>query len=586
MNRRIVTATVAVSAALALGLAACKGASPAPTASGGNNTTPAFNAAIGQIFDPSTKKGGVVKMANAGDWDSLDTGDTYYAFSWDFARLYARSLVMFKPGPGAASDTVVPDLADSLGVPSDGAKTYTYHLRSGLKFDDGSPITSADVKYAVERSTDKTVFPDGPTYFDTLLNWPANYKGPYKTPNVDTSSAIETPDTQTIVFHLNTPFAGMDYLAATPQDAPVPQSQDNGQKYATHIVSSGPYKFKDVSPGKSFKLVRNPMWDQSTDPNRNALPDEYDVSLNVNADDIDNQLLSGNLNVDVVGTGAQPATVAQILTDPAKKAESDNPLIARLWYVSIDSQIKPLDNIDCRKAIEYAANRVTDQEAFGGPIAGGQIATTLLPPQIPGYQSFDLYPAGADNMGDDTMAKQELVKCGQPNGFSTNMAYRTERPKEKQLAEALQQALAKVGINLTLNGYAQGGYFSQFAGNPPFMRAHGIGLATNGWGADWNDGYGFLAQIVDSRVIRETGGSSNISVRIPEVDSMIDAALAETDTTKRNADWGAIDKRVMQEAVILPVVYSKSLLIRGKGLTNLFVNDAYGMYDYAELGVA
>ena len=52
---------------------------------------------------------------------------------------------------------------------------------------------------------------------------------------------------------------------------------------------------------------------------------------------------------------------------------------------------------------------------------------------------------------------------------------------------------------------------------------------TNGWGADWNDGFGFLSQIVDSRVIRETGGSSNLSVTIPEVDELIDQALAETD---------------------------------------------------------
>jgi peptide/nickel transport system substrate-binding protein len=112
-----------------------------------------------------------------------------------------------------------------------------------------------------------------------------------------------------------------------------------------------------------------------------------------------------------------------------------------------------------------------------------------------------------------------------------------------------------------------------------------IGLATNGWGADWNDGFGYLSQIVDSRVIRETGGSSNTSVRIPAVDKMLDAASVELDKSKREADWAAIDKRVMQEAVIYPGVYAKSILLRPAHLTNVFVNPAYGMYDYLNMGV-
>ncbi|MFC7612423.1 ABC transporter substrate-binding protein [Actinokineospora soli] len=196
-----------------------------------------------------------------------------------------------------------------------------------------------------------------------------------------------------------------------------------------------------------------------------------------------------------------------------------------------------------------------------------------------------MYPAGPDGKGDVAKAKEALTACGQPNGFSTNISYRAERPKEKAVAESLQQSLDRVGIKLTLKAFPQGDYFSQFAGNPPYVVQNNLGLVINGWGADWNDGFGFLSQIVDSRVIRETGGSSNTSVRIPQVDQMLDQALAETDVTKREALWGQIDKRVMEEAVIYPGVHAKSLLLRGKGLTNVFVSDAFGMYDYLALGV-
>ena len=576
----------AAGVALALGLSACAGGTTTKPDAGstGSTTKDAFNAGLGQVFNPSEKKGGIIKFADEAAPDTLDPGETYYGYSWDFVRVYGRALTMFKPAPGKASAELVPDLAESLGVASDGGKTWTYKIRKGVKFEDGTVVKAADVKYAVLRSTDKATFPNGPAYFEAMLNLPKGYKGPYKSKGMNTDSAISTPDDSTIVFHLTAPFAGFDYLAQLPQTIPVPEAKDTGAKYKEHVISSGPYMFATYAADKSYTLKRNPMWDQATDPNRKALPDGYDVQLNVNAEDIDNRLISGDLDVAIAGTGLTAASQSKVLSDPALKGRTDNPTLSRLWYTSINPTVKPLDNIDCRKAIMYAMDRTSYQTAYGGAFSGGEIATTILPPTIPGYVKYDLYPAGADNKGDVAKAKESLTKCGQPNGFATNIAYRNERPKEKATAEAFQQALEKVGIKLTLKGYAKADYFSSYAGNPPFVKANNLGLALNGWGADWPDGFGFLSQIVDSRVIRETGGSSNTSVRIPEVDKLLDQAVNELDTAKRNAVWGQIDKRVMEEAVIFPGVYAKSLLMRGKNLTNVFVNESLGYYDYMALG--
>jgi peptide/nickel transport system substrate-binding protein len=575
---------VGVSAALVL--AACGGGGGA-----GNNQQPGtqtsasgFNAASTSIVNPSDKKGGTLKFANEGDWDTLDPGETYYAYSWNFARLYGRSLMMFKSAPGKEGNQLVPDLAEAPGQASDNAKTWTYKLRKGVKFDDGTEATAADVKYAVLRSTDKQTFPNGPAYWDGMLNLPSGYKGPYKTPNMNTDSAIETPDKYTIVFHMKQPFAAFDYLAQQPNTMPVPKDKDNGAKYRNSVVSTGPYKFADLQPGKSFNLVRNDQWDPATDPNRKALPDRIEVSLNVNADDIDNRIISGDLDVAVTALGVQPAAQSRVLTDPTLKENADNPLGVRLWYTSINPTVPPFNNIECRKAVEYAMDHTSYQTAYGGQFAGGDLATTILPPSIPGYSKFDLFPDGTDHKGDLDAAKKSLEACGQPNGFETNIAYRAERPKEKATAEAFQQALGRVGIKLTLKPYPQGDYFAQYAGLPPYVVKNKLGLALNGWAADWPDGFGFLSQIVDSRVIRATGGSSNTSVRIPEVDKMLDTALTELNTDKRNQMWGEIDKRVMQDAVIYPGIYSKSLLVRSKNGTNIFVTDAYGEYDYLGMG--
>ena len=179
-----------------------------------------------------------------------------------------------------------------------------------MKYEDGTAIKSADVKHAVLRSTDKETFPNGPAYYEQFLNLPEGYKGPYKSKGVNTDSAITTPDDTTIVFHLKTAFGGFDQVAALPQSVPVPEAKDTGANYKQHVISSGPYMFDQNNLGKNFTLKRNPNWDPATDPNRKALPDGYDVQLNVNADDIDNRLISGDLDVDVVGTGVQPAASA------------------------------------------------------------------------------------------------------------------------------------------------------------------------------------------------------------------------------------------------------------------------------------
>jgi peptide/nickel transport system substrate-binding protein len=576
---------VASGAVLALGITACSGGTTS-TASSSGGSTATRNAGVGQVYKPSTTKGGTLRFGMAGDWDSVDPGDTYYGLSWNFLRNYARTLVVFKSAPGAAGVKLVPDLATTLGVPTDGARTWTYTLRDGLKFEDGTPITSADVKYGVARQLDKNTFPNGPTYFnDFLANVPAGYSV-YKDKNLADLKSITTPNAKTIVFHLKTPFAGFDYLAQLPATAPVPVAKDTGSKYKDHVVSSGPYMFDTVQLGKKYTLKRNPYYDPKTDPDsgRLALPNNITVELNLNAADVDNRLLAGDLDVDIAGTGVQAETQGKILGSAALTAQTDSAAAARTWFTQLNPDVAPLNNIDCRKAVLLAADKTGYQRAYGGPI-GGDIATGLLPPLIPGYKAMDLYGAKTNPTGDVAGAKAELAKCGQPNGFATNISYRAERPKEKATAESLQQSLARVGIQLTIKPYPTGDYFKLYAGKPDFAKANKLGLMVYGWGADWPDGFGFLSQIVDSRVIHASG-NTNLGIKIPAVDAAIDKALSTTDATARNAIWGDIDQMVMQNANVLPGVWSKGLLFRPANLTNVFVNNAFGQYDYTAIGTS
>jgi peptide/nickel transport system substrate-binding protein len=593
MRRNRITTATAVSAVVALSLVACGGSgngSGANNGSGGGAgaAKAEYNAAVGKVFNPSDQKGGTLRMAVTENWDSTDPGDTYYALSWNFIRNYGRSLVVFKSAPGKAGAELVPDLAESLGVSSDNAKTWTYKIRKGIKFDDGTPVTSKDVKYGVARSLDKTTFPNGPTYFnDFLLDVPKGFS-PYKDKSLaGLAKAIETPDDNTIVFHLNKPFSGFDFFAQLPATMPVPQAKDTGAKYKEHVVSTGPYKWESYELDKKMTLVRNDQYDPATDPDtgRKALPDKITVELNVNGPDIDNRLQSGDLDVDIAGTGVQPETQAKILGNPKLKAQADSAEVVRLWFTVLNSDVKPLDNIHCRRAVMYATDHQGYQRAYGGSV-GGDIATNLMPPLLPGAEKFDQYGFEANPTGNIEKAKDELKQCGMPNGFSTNITYRADRTKEKATAESLQQSLKKVGINLTTKPYPTGDYLKLYAGKPDFAKANKLGLIVYGWGADWPDGFGFLSQIVDSRTIRATGGNSNLGVRIPAVDQMIDKALTTTDKAAREKIWVGVDKKVMDEAVMLPGIWAKGLLYRPDNLTNVFVNDGFSMYDYTAMGTS
>lgn len=586
---RITTAT-AVSAAVALSLVACGGPKASSGGSGGSggSAKPEYNAAVGKVFNPSDKKGGTLRMAITEKYDSTDPGDTYYGLSWNLLRNYARPLMTFKAAPGKEGGKLVPDLAEAAGVPSDDAKTWTYKIRKGVKFEDGTPVTSKDVKYAVARSLDKDTLKNGPTYFnDFLLDVPKGYSV-YKDKSMSQiAKAIETPDDNTIVFHLNKSFAGFDYFAQLSETAPVPQAKDTGAQYQLHPISTGPYKFKSNDANKGFVLVRNDQYDPATDPDtgRKALPDEIDVAYNVNGPDIDNRLQAGDLDVDLAGTGVLAETQAKILGNADLKAHADNVPATRLNFTVFNSDVKPLDNVDCRKAILYAADHEGYQRAYGGSV-GGDIATNLMPPTVAGAESFDDYGFLKDKNGNPDKAKQALTACGMPNGFSTNIGYRADRPKEKAVAESLQQSLAKVGIKLTPKGFPTGDYTKLYVGKPDYAKKNGIGMSVYSWGADWPDGFGFLSQIVDSRVIRAAGGNTNLGIKIPAVDALIDQALKTTDDAARNKLWVDVDKKVMEQAGVLPGVWAKGLLYRPDTLANVFTNDGQNMYDYAAIGLA
>src|SRR6201994_2044100 len=199
----------AVTAAAALTIAACGGSSSGGgtgSGGGGSSSSAGFNAGVTKVVNASNTKGGTITYADSSTPDSFDPGNTYYAWTLNFNRLYATPLITYKSCPGTCGDAIVPGLATSLGQVSDNGLTWTYHLKHGITYQDGTPVTSADVKYAVERTFDRTVLANGPSYYANILKGGTSYPGPYKDKSKGGLSSITTPDQYTIQFHLASPY--------------------------------------------------------------------------------------------------------------------------------------------------------------------------------------------------------------------------------------------------------------------------------------------------------------------------------------------------------------------------------------------
>jgi peptide/nickel transport system substrate-binding protein len=589
MKRRSTVAATAVGAFAALVISACSsssGTSNTGTGSGSGNTgAAAYNAGVSQVVNPSTHKGGTLTFDSHASPDSFDPGNTYYAWVLNFTRLYAMPMFTYQSCPGKCGLNLVPDLATDMGTTSSDGKTWTFHIKSNVKYENGQVVTAADVKYAIERQYDRSVMSNGPTYYQALLTDPT-YPGPYKdrAKNLMGLTAIDVPNATTLVFHLQSPFPDLPYVLGFPNSAPVPASADKGSNYQLHPLSTGPYKFQSYTLNKQLTLVPNPEWDPATDPQAMQLASQIIVNLNVTQADIDNRLLSGDIDVDAAGVGVGPAAQSKILTNPTYKANADNPLNGFGRFVYIDTKVAPFTNLHCREAVEYAANKQSLQNAWGGPVVGGEIASTVNVPTVVGYQRFDLYEAVSKPAGDITAAKQQLTQCGQPNGFTTTMAYRNDNPQETAAATALQASLAQVGIKLTLQGFPGGSYYTNFAGAPAYMHSHNIGLAAGGWGADWPTGYGFLDALANGNAIPSSGNANIEELNDPTINNLF-AKSSTLSGGARNAIFDQIDHQIMAQAGILPEVYQKSLLYRPPNLTNVYVQTYYGMYNYAVLGV-
>lgn len=545
----------AILAASALAFTACS------ADNGGNGSTNG---------EPAPVEGGTLTIYTTAEDMSFDPA-TSQSLAITSLGLNARRLTAWKVSPDATTE-VIPDLATDTGTSSDDGKTWTFTLKDGLTFEDGTPITSEAVKYGLERSF-ATELSGGLSYHKAVLEGAEDYTGPFDGQHLD---SIETPDDKTIVFHLNRAYGDFPWVASTPAFAPVPLESGDPASYAQAPVASGPYAVESYKAGNEIVMKKNPEWDPETDEARAGGPDEIVFKLAQDSSVVAQSLIADREDSknSFLATFVPPAQLVQAQNDPkvGDRLVTSGP--GALEYLALNTESEQLSDPKVREAIEYAVDKTAYLTAKGGEISG-DYATTLITPGIAGREEFSLY--GDDPAGDVEKAKELLAEAN-----ATDLDLRLViRDDQVAAAEAIQQGLAKADIDVTIQTLDSAAWSAEI----PAGDGTGYDMTLSSWQPDIPAASANIQPLFASDQIGN--GNYNLArYSNPDVDSAIEEALSITDTDEANAAWVEIDKQIMADAPVVPLIYSRNSFLHGSGVANFVIGEfpAYPNYLTVTLG--
>jgi peptide/nickel transport system substrate-binding protein len=533
------------------------------------------------------KNGGTLHVVVSAKPAHLDPQRVATATEANVNRLITRTLTTFKSEPGAASSEIVGDLATDAGRPSEGNRVWDFQLKDDVRWEDGTPITCADVKYGVERSF-SGLFSVSQPYAKIYLADTDGYAGPFVGGNNGGKglSSVQCVDNRNIRFTLNQPIGDFGYTVAMSLFAPVPAKQDTKNDYDKHPFSSGPYKLQEVTD-QQLVYVRNSYWDRKTDSVRKAYPDKIVVEANGDLPTVTSNLItSDGDNADTIDLdkNVAPNFVQQVVNDPDLSARAVQGSYGGIRYLAINS--KRIPNLACRQALVYAFDKRKFRAAAGGSVYG-DYANTMIAPQLKAHKDFDIYDSTNNVEGKPDVALKlmdEQRKANKPCPATLTLSI-PDQKDIRRLATTVVETYQQIGIQVKINGIDPETYFDVI-GNP----ANTNDLLWAGWIPDWANGSAVIPPLFDGRLIPTKANATNNQdyalLNDPEINDMISAALAESVPERQYRLWGELDQKIAEQAVTIPIVYMKALRMAGTNVRGGFIHPQFGQPDLCALGLA
>jgi peptide/nickel transport system substrate-binding protein len=570
---------IAVTGVLAAALAACSsgGGTPAPSSSG------------------AQKGGTLTSLDVAGEYEATDPVGVYLGVEIaNFRRIVYRGLTAL-PITASKNPKVVADLATDTGTTKDHGKTWSFTLKDGVKWQDGTAITCADLQYGLSRSYDASLVAGGGgvglTYFgdgsynlidpsDPSYDLSTEYTGPL-TGTAEAQKHFDAAAScsgKTITYHFQNAWADFPYAtAALFSTDPYEKSFDKGTANLFTINSDGPYKLQgttfDQNAGGTF--VRNSAYSASTDSKaaREALPDVIKFEFVDSPETITERLLadSGTDQAAYTPLNIPSDKYSEITSDLSSRVETTTSPYTRFLEINSNTLTDPT----VRTALITATDKAGVIKAEGGS-KWGVPNGTIVSSAIPGFQDTALNKINPDG---DAAAAKKLLDGKTPE---IRFAFSDSSTVIEQVAAVLQQSWEKAGFKVTLVPIAKDakpGYYAQVGSDPK-----PIDVFFAGWAADWPSLFAVVPPIIQSNPKGATFGVgfnygfySN-----SKVDGLIKQANASTDTATQQKLLNEANEAAAADGAYVPLANQNNYFIYGSKIGG-FLPDIASSY-YPDLG--
>lgn len=536
---------VALAAAAAIAVAACGGgATASPAASQPAASQPATSEVPTASETPAAgapKAGGTLVVALSGDINRTDPSLVDDANSTYVAQQVEETLVTLKPGTG---DEIVPALATEWSISPDGL-AYTFKIREGVKFHDGTALDAAAVKANFDRwmTIPKSYVDLGYTYYiDTVITGKV--------------VSVTAPDAGTVVVTLNapnsaflvqmtlTPFAISSPKALVDGNASAPDFKDN--KYATGgppaMVGTGPFMFKSWTPGTEVVIVKNPdYWNAAaggpyldqvtfkpiteTTATLNALQSK-DIDLAVQMAPFDIETVQGDTNLQAIDRGSA----------------------CNVGVLGMNQARKPFDNAKIRQAVAYAVNRPALVEAFFG--AAGVVPSNWAPPGTLFAKELAI-PAYDPEKAKALIAESGVTDLSFDFWYPSDVT-RAYMPDPKGEFEAILRDLEAVGFQPNPKTAPW---------RPDYLAAESKGTYPAwliGWNCDWLGIDNFLYTAFFGYRGDPVGPNPEFAYKNDEMNQAMEDALKATDEAGQKAGWEKAQDLILADMPALPLASGKT----------------------------
>jgi YVTN family beta-propeller protein len=530
-------------------------------------------------------RGGVLNALASGltfgvgsqDPATFDPGSAYTEQLWRVLIMTGDGLVGYRRAGGIEGSALVPDLATSLPVPTDNGLTYTFRIRSGIRYSDGVLLRASDFRAGLERAFKVG---GGPVqYFASLIGGQQCLQHP---PACNLSHGVVADDaTSTVTFHLAAPDPDLLNQLALPAAYPVPPGTPVQLRGPT-VPGTGPYEIVSYSPAPSqdpqrhglLVLSRNPyfrQWSAAAQPD--GFPEQIVIHTNYSPAEQVAAVKQGR--ADFAWDGPPPAALTGLAQSlPLQLHEN----VRGSNYLWLNVHLAPFDDVLARRAFNYAIDRNALASMGWTPPGGtqavpGRRTCQLLPPDFPAYVAYCPYTLEPVSSGrwlaPDVATAQALVRQSGTLGDRVTVLQYTSL--DRRVGQEIVSTLRAIGYRATLEDAPLSRYF----GRQSERLYSSVQAGTLDWIADYVGPSDFLVPLIECGQIATNDGK----FCDPSLDARIRKALADQSVQAGVAlqEWTAIDRSVVNDAADVPISNSLEADLVARRVSDFQFNPQWGV---------